>query len=92
MASEPLLEGLLPKKFYEQKLSYDLNKDGDAANSTPKGPQKIHNRSDYNTTGHMLSEIMKERKLEREKEDNIITDLDLAVSLQPLTLHLHDMI
>ena len=92
VASEPLLEGLLPKKFYEQKLSYDLNKDGDAANSTPKGPQKIHNRSDYNTTGHMLSEIMKERKLEREKEDNIITDLDLAVSLQPLTLHLHDMI
>ena len=87
VSSEPILDGLLPKNFYEQKLSYDLNA-SNSAHSTPKGARKIRDKSEFNapTTGHMLWEIMKERKLERAEEDNIITDLDLAVSLKPPTL------
>ncbi|KAL5263116.1 hypothetical protein ACHWQZ_G008506 [Mnemiopsis leidyi] len=77
VAAEPILDGLLPKEFYDQKLSYDLS-----AHSTPKVPKKPRDKSEFNapTTGHMLWELMKERRLERAEEDNIITDLDLAVS------------
>ena len=82
VAAEPILDGLLPKEFYDQKLSFDLSHTGGSAPSTPKAPKKPRDKSEYNapTTGHMLWELMKERRLERAEEDNIITDLDLAVS------------
>ena len=82
VAAEPILDGLLPKEFYDQKLSFDLSHTGGSAHSTPKAPKKPRDKSEYNapTTGHMLWELMKERRLERAEEDNIITDLDLAVS------------
>ena len=86
VTSQPLLEGLLPKEFYEQKLSYDL--EGTVVDPKQTRPKKNRSKSDIAlpatapTTGHLYWNLMKERKLEREEEGTMITDLDLAVCLQ----------
>ena len=85
--TKPLLEGLLPKKFYDQTLSFDL--EGTLASSTqpPSHPKKGRSSSEINspaapTTGHVYWDLMKERKSEREEEGTMVADLDLAVCWQ----------
>lgn len=91
--SSPILEGLLPKHFYDQKLSFDLESVStpDSHQSTPESQRRSRSKSEVTptapTTGHLLWSLMKERKLQRAEDDNVITDLDLAVGLLALTLH-----
>eukprot|EP00116_Pleurobrachia_bachei_P000718 sb/3460980/ len=88
VTAEPILKGLLPAAFYEQKLSFDLNSDGV---QSPVGPRKHRSNSEIAlptapTTGHLLWSLLKERKLDRE---DIITDLDTAVRIKRIMMILH---
>ena len=84
--SKPLMEGLIPKEFYDQKFSFDVRSVAEAADlidtTTELKPRQRSVSevvlSSAPTTGHILWNMMKERKLEREKAEEV-TDLDLAV-------------
>ena len=75
VTSEAILEGLLPKEFYKNILSFDMS-------PTPERKQRSASLVDPNqaTTGHMLWEAIKQKKLDRLEENEKDVDLDTAVS------------